>query len=145
MADERTPALIERLFWATYRGADRYRLNPAQWAALRFFADAQVSRKTSSEFAKYHQTTRGTANQTVLALIRKGYLRRDISPMDHRSKTVSLTVEGFRALESDPSRLLCRALDRMGPDARAKLDDQLAFLYESLRVLQSGRAPEARA
>jgi DNA-binding MarR family transcriptional regulator len=136
MFEERASELIERIFWSTYRGAATYSLNPAQWAALRFFADSKNERKTSSEFAKFHQTTRGTANQTVLALIRKGYLKRDVSPTDHRSKSVSLTAAGYEALKQDPIRPLSEAIEHMEPSDRDRLGSQLKNVYERLRSLQ---------
>jgi DNA-binding MarR family transcriptional regulator len=136
MQEEHTPELIERIFWSTYRGCASYSLNPAQWAALRFFADPRIDKKTSSEFAKFHQTTRGTANQTVLALIRKGYLKRDISPTDHRSKSVSLTGPGLDVLRRDPIRPLSQAVDHLEPTDRDRLVHQLKNLYERLRALQ---------
>ncbi|MFZ1991054.1 MAG: winged helix DNA-binding protein [Alphaproteobacteria bacterium] len=136
MLEERTPELIERIFWSTYRGCASYSLNPAQWAALRFFADPSIDKKTSSEFAKFHQTTRGTANQTVLALIRKGYLKRDVSPNDHRSKSVSLTQSGMEALKRDPIRPLSDVIDRLEPGERDRLVHQLKHVYERLRVAQ---------
>jgi DNA-binding MarR family transcriptional regulator len=47
-------------------------LNPAQWAALRYFARAnQVSRAVCAS-ALFHGTDRGTASQTVKALVEKG-------------------------------------------------------------------------
>lgn len=140
MVEDRTPELIERIFWSTYRGATSYSLNPAQWAALRFFAEPRIEKKTSSEFAKFHQTTRGTANQTVLALIRKGYLKRDISPKDHRSKSVSLTHAGIDALKRDPIRPLSEVIEHLEPNDRDRLGDQLKHVYERLRVLQHGAA-----
>lgn len=138
MVEERSPELIERIFWSTYRGCSSYQLNPAQWAALRFFADPHIEKKTSSEFAKFHQTTRGTANQTVLALIRKGYLKRDVSPNDHRSKSVSLTQSGIEALKRDPIRPLSEVIDRLEPGERDRLVHQLKHVYERLRVAQHG-------
>lgn len=135
MTGERTPELIEKIFWSTYRGNASYRLNPAQWAALRFFSGA-LGRKTSSEFAKFHQTTRGTANQTVLALIRKGYLKRDVTPNDHRSKSISVTKEGVDALKRDPIRPLILAVQEFEAAERQHLESQLAAVYERMRHLQ---------
>jgi len=139
VAEDKTSELIERIFWSTYRGA-QYSLNPAQWAALRFFSEHRAGAKTSSEFAKYHQTTRGTANQTVLALIRKGYLARDTSPADHRSKCVSVTREGRELLKRDPIRPLLSAIEGLDPTERRRLENQLAALYDHLRSLQQDAA-----
>jgi DNA-binding MarR family transcriptional regulator len=136
MPDEKTPELIERIFWSTYRGTASYSLNPAQWAALRFFSAPNSGQRTSSEFAKYHQTTRGTANQTVLALIRKGLLKRDVAASDHRLKSVSLTKDGQEVLTADPIRPLLQAIRAFEPGERLRLEQQLTSLYERLRHIQ---------
>lgn len=134
---ERTPELIERIFWCTYRGNTSYTLNPAQWAALRYFASEHEGKRTSSEFAKFHHTTRGTANQTVLALIRRGYLQREIAPNDHRSKSVRLTQAGEAVLKADPTILLAKAVADFDAAERQRFERQLEVLYERIKHLQS--------
>jgi DNA-binding MarR family transcriptional regulator len=136
MSGQRITELIEQIFWSVYRGNSSYTLNPAQWAALRFFVEGRAAKKTSSEFAKHHRTTRGTANQTVLALIRKGYLKRDISPTDHRSKSVSVTKEGLDALRRDPIQPLIDAVQSLDGGDRQHLETELVVLYERLVELQ---------
>ena len=45
------------------------RLTAAQWTALRFFARANQASRTPSAFASFQATTRGTASQTIKALV----------------------------------------------------------------------------
>lgn len=137
MEPGRSPLLIERIFWTTYRGAGNYTLNPAQWAALRFFSEAGSKSRTSSEFAKYHQTTRGTANQTVLALLRRGYLHREKAEHDQRSKVVTLTPKGRDALRQDPIRLLKAAVEKLNHAERLQLDQLLAAVLTGLTDAQA--------
>ncbi|MFB6261826.1 MAG: MarR family transcriptional regulator, partial [Thiohalorhabdaceae bacterium] len=59
-------------------------LTPAQWSALRFFASANRFSRTVSAFAAYNVTSRGTASQTIKALERHGYLRRETVTADKR-------------------------------------------------------------
>ena len=77
-------------------------LNPAQWSALRYFERANRFSRTVSAFAQYHGTTRGTASQTIRALIKKGFLRRLPAKHDQRSFRLDVTERAQRALASDP-------------------------------------------
>jgi DNA-binding MarR family transcriptional regulator len=51
-------------------------LTAAQWAALRYFAQANRFSRTPSAFAAFHGTTRGTASQTIKSLETQCYLTR---------------------------------------------------------------------
>ncbi len=42
-------------------------LNPAQWSALRYLADAVPEFRTVTAFAQYHATTSGTASRSCPA------------------------------------------------------------------------------
>ena len=118
-------------------------LNPAQWAALRFFSQAGQAERTSSEFAKFHQTTRGTANQTVLALLRRGYLDRQRSISDQRSKVVSLTQKGREALSYDPMLHLQNAVGALDLADQDKLDALLRAVHQGMLDIQSKAETES--
>jgi DNA-binding MarR family transcriptional regulator len=77
-------------------------LNPAQWAALRYFERANRFSRTVSAFADYHGTTRGTASQTIRALVQKGFLRRLPAEHDQRSFRLELTGHARATLDADP-------------------------------------------
>jgi DNA-binding MarR family transcriptional regulator len=61
-------------------------LSPAQWMALRFFARANPFSRTPSAFAEFQATTRGTASQAIKAREAGGYLVRQRSEADGRSR-----------------------------------------------------------
>jgi DNA-binding MarR family transcriptional regulator len=100
---ERTVAeLVEQLGHCACSEAFSAGLNPAQWAALRFFERANRFSRTVSAFAQYHGTTRGTASQTIRALVQKGYLLRLPTKHDQRSFRLDLTDKAQQLLGSDP-------------------------------------------
>lgn len=94
--------LVEQLGHCAYSEAFSAGLNPAQWAALRFFERANRFSRTVSAFARYHGTTRGTASQTIRALVHKGYLLRRPAKRDQRSFRLELTHTAHQLLGSDP-------------------------------------------
>ncbi len=77
-------------------------LNPAQWSALRYLADAVPESRTVTAFAHYHATTSGTASQTVAALVRKGLVERLPEPGDRRRNRLELTSTGHELVHNDP-------------------------------------------
>ncbi len=106
-------ALIEQLERITHSDAFTQGLNPAQWAALRYFAHANRFSRTVGAFAQYHGTTRGTATQTVKALIAKHYLERCFVATDRRSFRLELTAKGRDCLVNDPIQELITAANSL--------------------------------
>ncbi len=102
--------LLGQVFRNFVRRSHARGLNPAQWSALRFFADADVSHRTASEFAKFHKTTKGTASQTIAVLVRKSFLRRSRSTEDRRVTVIDVTPEGHKLLKCDPMAPITRAI-----------------------------------
>jgi DNA-binding MarR family transcriptional regulator len=94
--------LVEQLGRCACSQAFSAGMNPAQWAALRYFERANRFSRTVSAFAQYHGTTRGTASQTIRALVKKGYLRRLPAKHDQRSFRLDVTETAQQALGSDP-------------------------------------------
>jgi DNA-binding MarR family transcriptional regulator len=100
---ERTIAqLIEQLGRTAHGEAFIEELNPAQWAALRYFARANRFSQTVGAFARYHGTTRGTATQTVKSLVSKHFLKRCPIKTDRRSFRLELTPKARNCLAGDP-------------------------------------------
>lgn len=113
--------LIEQVGKAAYNLGYTPGLNPAQWAALRYFDEATVERQTVTGFAQFQGTTKGTASQTVAALVRKGHLRRVADKQDRRVHRLVLTEEGLGVLKNDPLQELGRALEALSDDERWSL------------------------
>jgi DNA-binding MarR family transcriptional regulator len=111
-------------------------LNPAQWAALRFFGRANASARTVTAFTVAHRTTSGTAARTVAALVRKNHLARFTLPDDRRVSRLDLTKTGEMLLRTDPLGGLIEAVRRLS-------EPQRAALLESLWMLRQVAVPGA--
>lgn len=140
MVQERIPQLIETLCREAYRLDQQTDMSPAQWEALRYFSRATQRFRTSADFARHHQTTRGTANQTVLALIRKGYIERVPMPDNMRSQLINMTEKGQEILAHDPLLFMQSALGRLGTDSA----EQLVVLLQAVRQEMQLVAEEAQ-
>lgn len=129
--------LVEQLGHCACAGAFSAGLNPAQWAALRYFERANRFSRTVSAFADYHGTTRGTASQTVRALVQKGYLRRLPAERDQRSFRLELTERAQSMLGADP-------LGGFVSAAASLPREQCTMLAQGLRAMLE-RVQEVRA
>lgn len=96
-------------------------LNPAQWAALRYFSHVGRGGRSVTAFARYHATSKGTASQTIAALIRKGLLARVRDPSDRRVLRFDPTIEGRHLLGQDPMRLVADAVAALPEDEQHSL------------------------
>lgn len=112
-------------------GADAS-LTPAQWTALRYFANANALSRTPSGFSEFHATTRGTASQTVKSLIALGLLARRVNAQDARSTLIDVTESGMARLRQDPLGDLMALIDGMDPARRAAFDTTLAEIAAGL-------------
>lgn len=124
--------LIEQLGRCAYGETFTAGLNPAQWTALRYFGRANRFSRTVSAFALYHGTTRGTASQTVKALVGKGYLRRRPVKTDHRSFRLALTAKARRSLALDPLGNLMSATGVLSPERRTAVTEGLQAILRRL-------------
>jgi DNA-binding MarR family transcriptional regulator len=107
-------------------------LTPAQWNVLRYFSRANRFSRTVSAFAEFHATTRGTASQTVKALIAQGYLSRERSARDGRSAHLDLTDTAKALLARDPCDDLVRAAGTLSAADRNQLATGLERLLSNL-------------
>jgi len=132
-APERVVAeLVEQLGHCACSDAFRGGLNPAQWSALRYFERANRFSRTVSAFARYHGTTRGTASQTIRALVHKGYLRRRPDSHDQRSFRLELTDQATRVLDSDPIGEFVTAAGALPPEQCSALARGLRAMLEQV-------------
>ena len=94
--------LFDRL--ARVAGNDRTTLglNPVQWEALRYFARANRFSRNPSGLRQYLGVTKGTVSQSIIALEKKGLLKKVPDPRDRRGVEVRLTAKGKKLLADDP-------------------------------------------
>lgn len=109
-------------------------LTAAQWTCLRFFARANGSTRTPSNFASFQATTRGTASQIIKSLERRGLVTRTRCDRDRRSVCFDLTEQGRAMLRQDPLRDLVAVLDDLGSFERDRFLTTLSRLASSLAM-----------
>lgn len=109
------------------RAGFRDGLRPAQWQAMRFFAD--YPGESLTEFARHRHSTTGSASVVVSALVKRGYLARQ-SRNSSRNVGIRLTDAGRRTLEQDPIKDLIAALHAL-PEA------DLAVFRQALTQLRT--------
>ena len=130
------------------------RLNPAQWEALRYLGCANRYSRTPTALTHYLGATKGTVSQTLIALERKGLVRRAEDPRDRRGVRLGLTSRGRHHLQQDPMAELIAGVDpalleRIGDDLRELLvqlqrqNSRRPFgQCGSCRFFRTGDAPE---
>ncbi len=117
--------LIEQVGKAAYNLGYTPGLNPAQWAAMRYFDEATAERRTVTGFAQFQGTTKGTASQTVAALVRKEFLERVGDKQDRRVHRLVLTEKGQALLKNDPLQELSQALEVLSQEERWALAESM--------------------
>ena len=88
-------------------------LYPAQWAALRYFAEASPASRTTAGLARFQGLTLGSVARTVRTLVVKGLLARQSNPRSRRADLIALTSMGEELLQRDPRALLVSLLDSL--------------------------------
>jgi DNA-binding MarR family transcriptional regulator len=96
----------------------------SSWAALEAASPGAV--------AAWLATTKGTASQTLMALERKGLIRKARHPSDGRVTRLEATTAGLALLETDPMLGLVEAIARLPPLYAAALSQSLAHIAGEL-------------
>ena len=108
-------------------------LKPAQWDALRYFANAPKSQRKITAFARHRATTLGTASTTVSVLVGKGLLLRDYGTGMPRNLGLRVSAAGLAQLAHDPMAHLTASIAALDPASRQSL-------YAALPKLVAGMA-----
>jgi DNA-binding MarR family transcriptional regulator len=131
--------LVERL--GRLAQGERYAegLPPVQWQALGYLARANRFSRHPTALGLYLGATKGTVSQTVMALVRKGLVRKEADPADRRAVTLDLTARGRALLARRPAGALADALAELPAPARARLARTLAQVLEAMLARRQGR------
>lgn len=119
--------LIERLGRIARGARHAEGMKPAQWEALRFLAHANKLSRTPGALADFLSSTRGTVSQTLIALEKKGLVKRTTSTGDGRVKQLELTADGHAVVRRDPLNTL--------EDALREVDDKDGLASSLERIL----------
>jgi DNA-binding MarR family transcriptional regulator len=112
-------------------------LNPAQWAALRYVAQANETARNVGAFARHHLITPSSASQTIQALVRKKLVTKR-SGTDRRSRSLEVTPQGQQALRSDPLNRLTKAIATLPESQLLGLADALVSLLKDAAARRKG-------
>lgn len=131
---QRVIVLLDRLGRLTRELQFANGLNPAQWEALRFIAQANKFSRTPSALAEYLGATKGTVSQTLIALENKGLITRCKKTDDRRQVELCLTAEGQTMLGNDPMQTLERASSEIADELGAEMVKGLTRLLHDLQT-----------
>ncbi len=125
-------AQLERASRLIHSAGHAQSLYPAQWSALRFFADAPPASRTTAALARFQGMNLGPVARTVRTLVEKGLLARSENPQNRRADLLSLTPAGTALLEKDPRKALVTRLAALTPEQRSILATALDQLLKDL-------------
>lgn len=119
------------------RQADHSRgLKPVQWEALRYLARCNVLSHSPGALARFLGSTKGTVSQTVIALEKKGLIRKQVDPKDSRGIQLYLTEAGHQHLADDDLNVVKADIAELSDKTRRRLDRALEALLEQARLRQ---------
>lgn len=131
-ASDKLTDLLDRLGRMTRCLQFAHGLNPAQWESLRFIARANCFSRTPSALATFLGTTKGTASQTLIALEKKGCMRRLRDGADKRVTRLEITEAGEALLARDPLRCVDNAAAGLSSELNKALRTALGSLADQL-------------
>ena len=122
-------------------------LNPAQWAALRYFRDTASPSCTIARLAKFQGLSVPTVAKTVQILVEKGYLDRIPNPANKKADQIRLTRRGKLLLGRDPRTRVTKVLESLNADEKEGLFRGIRKLVEGMYSDQgqTARGPSADA
>ncbi|MDQ2103438.1 MarR family winged helix-turn-helix transcriptional regulator [Azospirillum isscasi] len=106
-------SVVENTSRLLHASAHSEGLYPAQWVALRYFAEVSEAQRTASALARYQDLAIASVARTVVTLVDKGLLTKLPNPRDARADLLELTEKGRELLMCDPRLVLERALADM--------------------------------
>jgi DNA-binding MarR family transcriptional regulator len=131
---QRVIVLLDRLGRLTRELQFADGLNPAQWEALRFLAQANKYSRSPTALADYLGATKGTVSQTLIALESKGLITRCKKTEDRRQVDLCLTEAGQAMLGKDPMQTLEQATLEIADELGAEMVKGLSRLLHDLQT-----------
>ncbi|CAK0752093.1 hypothetical protein CCP1ISM_4520001 [Azospirillaceae bacterium] len=110
-------------------------MTPAQWTALRYFAEAPMSNRTMASLARFQGMTLAPVTRTVKNLVEKGYVDRYPNPKTRRADLMIVNDAGKQVLEADPRSQLIAVIAKVPPEYREHLVLSLRIVLEGMLTL----------
>ena len=124
--------LLEQTTRAVYDKRAPSDIHPGQWAALRYFAQANRSARTVAGLGTYLGVTSGPASRAVNSLIKNDLLEREINERDRRSSFLALTAKGRATLDDDPIERLAKAVSQLDQKRKLELAETIERVFNEL-------------
>lgn len=115
-------------------------LFPAQWVALRYFAEADAPARTVAALARFQGMSIAPVARSVRTLVDKGLLLRRPHPTQTRGDLIELSAAGRKLLVRDPRKLVVEALEALETGQIETLAEALEHMARALaaRGVSSG-------
>jgi DNA-binding MarR family transcriptional regulator len=107
-------------------------LYPAQWVALRYFAEVDVPARTASGLARFQDMSIAPVARTIRTLVDKGLLERRPNPRSRRADLIEVTENGRTLLRHDPRMPLRTLLEGLDGTRNEALVEALEVLVREL-------------
>lgn len=116
-----------------------HNLQPVHLHTLGYLGRANRYSKTPMAVAEYLGITKGTASQTVKALVRRGFVEQAQDKKDRRVTRLSLTTSGRRIISSlTPPKSFKEPIERLSSEVEKPLELLLRRLQQSGEVQSFG-------
>lgn len=125
---------LERLSRLLRQAGHAKGLNPVQWETLRYLARCNALSHSPGALARYLGSTKGTVSQTVMALEKKGLVRKEADPKDWRGVTLFLSDQGKAMLADDDLSVVKADIAELSDKTRRRFDRALDTLLEEARL-----------
>ncbi|MBZ0215145.1 MAG: MarR family transcriptional regulator [Fimbriimonadaceae bacterium] len=115
-------------------------LKPVQWETLRYLKRANKFSRMPGALTAYLGVTKGTVSQTLMALQRNGYVRKDQDAKDKRLVRLELMKAGQDILDSDPATQMAEVIDALPEQSQYQLAEGLKDLLR-IKLEADGKRP----
>ncbi|HEV7370663.1 MarR family winged helix-turn-helix transcriptional regulator [Arenibaculum sp.] len=125
-------ALLEQASRLIHSAGHAEGLYPAQWSALRYFAEAPAQNRTTASLARFQGMNLGPVARTVRTLVEKGLLVRTDNPRSRRADLLAPSPAGHDLLRRDPRRDLAARIAALTEVQQQVLADALETLLQGM-------------
>ena len=139
MKEEFTPEGITALFEQASRLIHGARfaegLTPAQWTALRYFAEAPPFQRTMASLARFQGLTLAPVTRTVRTLMDKKLVDRHPNPRSKRADLIIVNKAGRQMLNQNPRAQIAEVIAKVPTEDREVLVRSMHTILDGLLEL----------
>jgi DNA-binding MarR family transcriptional regulator len=123
---------LERLSRVLQNESHAGGLRPVQWEVLRYLALCNRFSRNPSAVTAFLGLTKGTVSQSVIALERKGLVKKQTSPEDRRNVQLELTTDGKTLLKDDPFSAMFQGALELAPVDQSTVTSGLQSILQTV-------------